>query len=97
MTTDTSTHDDRSHRPFWFSFVFYLLGRPPALTRHQWRVLGLVSIVSLFEQYDVYLLALNLKHIQADLGIPDARLGLLGSVVRGGALLALPQIGRAHV
>jgi hypothetical protein len=28
-------------------------------------VLGLVSIVSLFEQYDVYLFSLNLKHIQA--------------------------------
>jgi putative MFS transporter len=53
-------------------------------------VLGLVSIVSLFEQYDVYLLSLNLKQIQADLGIAESQLGLLGSLVRSGALFALP-------
>jgi putative MFS transporter len=53
-------------------------------------VLGLVSIVSLFEQYDVYLFSLNLKQIQADLGIAEAQLGWLGGLVRSGALFALP-------
>src|SRR5262245_1073101 len=81
--------DDRSYRPRWLRFAPFL-GRPPALTRHQWRVLGLVSIVSLFEQYDVYLLSLNLNQIQADLGIAEERLGFLGSLVRSGALFALP-------
>jgi putative MFS transporter len=52
-------------------------------------VLGLVAIVSLFEQYDLYLFSLNLKHIQADLAIDEARLGLLGSIVRAGSLLAV--------
>jgi putative MFS transporter len=81
--------DDRSYRPRWLRFAPFL-GRPPALTRRQWRVLGLVSIVSLFEQYDVYLFSLNLKQIQADLGIAEQQLGWLGGLVRSGALFALP-------
>lgn len=81
--------DDRSYRPRWLRFAPFL-GRPPALTRRQWRVLGLVSIVALFEQYDVYLFSLNLKQIQADLGIAESQLGLLGGLVRTGALFALP-------
>lgn len=81
--------DDRSHRPGWLRFAPFL-GRPPALTRRQWRVLGLVSIVSLFEQYDVYLFSLSLKQIQADLGIAESDLGLLGGLVRSGAIFALP-------
>jgi putative MFS transporter len=94
--------DDRSYRPRWLRFAPFL-GRPPALTRHQWRVLGLVSIVSLFEQYDVYLLSLNLKQIQADLGIAEEQLGFLGGLVRSGALFALPltlaadRIGRRRM
>ncbi len=80
--------DDRSHRPRWLRLAPFV-GRPPALTRRQWRVLGLVSIVSLFEQYDVYLLSLNLKQIQADLGIAESDLGFLGGLVRAGALLAI--------
>jgi MFS family permease len=103
MAMHTPTPDDRSYRPFWFNFVFYLIGRPPALTRHQWRVLGIVSIVSLFEQYDVYLFSLNLKQIQADLGIAESSLGWIASAVRAGAFLALPltlaadRLGRRRV
>jgi len=94
--------DDRSYRPRWLRFAPFL-GRPPALTRRQWRVLGLVSIVSFFEQYDVYLFSLNLKQIQADLGIAESSLGLLGGLVRAGALLALPvtlaadRLGRRRI
>ena len=81
--------DDRSYQPGWLRYAPFL-GRPPALTRRQWRVLGLVSVVSLFEIYDVFLLSLNLKQIQADLGIPEAQLGLLGGLVRAGAFFSLP-------
>src|SRR5262245_54452205 len=94
--------DEAGYRPVWFRLAPFL-GRAPALTRRQWRVLGLVSIVSLFEQYDVYLFALNLKRIQADLAIGESSLGLLGSVVRAGALLAFPialmadRLGRRRV
>jgi putative MFS transporter len=64
------------------------LGRAPALTRRQWRVLGLVSLVTLFEQYDLSLFSLALKQIQAELAIPEARLGEFGALVRLGALPA---------
>ncbi|HVH20339.1 MAG TPA: MFS transporter [Myxococcota bacterium] len=81
--------DDRSYRPRWLRFAPFL-GRPPALTRRQWRVLGLVSIVSLFEQYDVVLFSMSLKQVQADLGLSESSLGSLMSLVRSGALFSLP-------
>ena len=79
----------RDGRPGWYRLTWFL-GRPPALTDRQWKVLGLVAIVSLFEQYDLYLFSLNLKQIQADLAIAEASLGWLGSVVRAGALFSIP-------
>jgi MFS family permease len=80
--------EDADYRPFWFRLTPFL-GRPPQLSRHQWSVLGLVAIVSLFEQYDLYLFSLNLRHIQADLAIAEADLGWFGSLVRSGALLSV--------
>jgi putative MFS transporter len=53
-------------------------------------VLGLVSIVSLFEQYDVVLFSMSLKQVQAELGLSDSSLGFLSSLVRAGALFSLP-------
>jgi len=91
-----------SYRPRWLLLMPFL-GRPPALTRRQWSVLGLVASASFFEQYDVYLFALALKQIQAGLQIPEAQLGLLGSLVRFGALPAFlvllfaDRIGRRQV
>lgn len=96
------TDEDRTYRPLWLQFAPFL-GRPPALTRRQWRVLGLVAAASFFEQYDLYLFALALKQIQAGLGIPEAQLGFLGSLVRFGALpaflvaLIADRIGRRRV
>jgi MFS family permease len=93
---------DPRYRPLWFRLTPFL-GRPPPLTRRQWSVLGLVSLVSLFEQYDVYLFALNLAHIQRELGIDEGRLGLLGGLVRAGALgavlvtLAADRFGRRRL
>ena len=74
--------------PRWYRLAWFL-GRAPNLTTHQWKVLGLVSAVSIFEQYDVYLFALNLRQIQADLGIAESQVGLLGAVVRAGAFLSV--------
>jgi MFS family permease len=91
-----------SEPPRWLRLAPFL-GRPPQLTRHQWTVLGLVSIVSLFEQYDLYLFSLNLRHIQADLGIAEGQLGALGSIVRFGSLaavliaLAADRLGRRRI
>ncbi len=77
-----------SNVPFWYRFAWFL-GRPPDLTRYQWKLLGLVAAVSFFEQYDMYLFSLNLKQIQAELGIAESDLGLLGAVVRTGSFLAV--------
>ena len=77
-----------SNVPYWYRFAWFL-GRPPDLTRHQWKLLGLVAAVSFFEQYDIYLFSLNLKQIQEELGIQEAELGVLGAVVRAGAFLAV--------
>ena len=77
---------DRSP-PRWLRAAPFL-GKPPPLTQHQWRVLGLLAITSLFDQYDLQLFSLALKQIQADLAIPEAQLGELGAIVRLGALPA---------
>jgi len=88
--------------PAWYRLTPYL-GRPPALTPRQWRLLALVSLVSLFEQYDVYLFSLNLSHIQRELGIDEGQLGLLGGIVRAGAFgavllsLAADRFGRRRI
>ncbi len=74
--------------PGWYR-VAWFLGRAPPLSTSQWKLLGLVAAVSVFEQYDIYLFALNLKQIQADLSIPESQLGLLGAVVRAGSFLAV--------
>jgi MFS family permease len=74
--------------PRWYRFAWFL-GRAPDLTDRQWRVLGLVSAVSFFEMYDLYLFSLNLAHIQRELDIAEADLGFLGSIVRAGSLLSL--------
>ena len=74
--------------PGWYRAAWFL-GRAPALSTSQWKLLGLVAAVSVFEQYDIYLFALNLKQIQADLSIPESQLGLLGAVVRAGSFLAV--------
>ncbi len=78
----------RGERPVWYRFAWFL-GRAPALTHRQWQVLGLVSLVSLFEQYDLYLFALNLPLIQRELAVGEGRVGLLGGLVNAGALPAV--------
>ena len=78
---------ERTYRPKWLYYTPFL-GRAPELTRRQWRVLGLVAVASFFELYDLYLFQLALKHIQADLAVPEAQLGLFGSIVRFGGLPA---------
>ena len=104
---DTPSHrlaaaSGRASRPAWVRLAPFL-GRPPALTRRQWRVLGLVAMASFFEMYDLYLFALTLKQIQADLAIPEASLGVLGSLVRLGAFpaciiaLVADRVGRRKV
>jgi putative MFS transporter len=94
--------EDRTYRPAWLAAAPFL-GRPPELTRRQWRVLGLVAAASFFDQYDLFLFSLALKQIQAALAIPEEQIGYLGSLVRFGALpaflvaLVADRIGRRRV
>ena len=94
--------DDRTHRPIWL-WLTPFLGRPPPLTRRQWRVLGLVAFATLFDQYDRAIFALALPQIQASLAIPESDVGYLGSIVRLGSLpalgvaLAADRLGRRRV
>lgn len=66
-------------------------------------MLGLIGLVTLFDQYDLALFALALKQIQAELGIPEDQLGELGAIVRLGALPAFfltvlaDRLGRRRV
>jgi len=93
---------DRTWRPAWPVLVPFL-GRPPALSRHQWRVMGLIAVVNIFDQYDLMLFSLALKQIQADLAIPEHQVGELGAIIRLGALPAFlfgvlaDRIGRRRV
>ena len=98
---DSVSSEDRTP-PAWLKFAPFL-GRPPALTRHQWQIIGLLGLASLFDQYDLQLFSLALKQIQADLAIPEAQLGDLGAIVRLGALPAFlfavvaDRLGRRRV
>ena len=84
----------------WTRRVLGQISNAPALTQRETRVLWLVSLVSLFDQYDRSLIGLALPQIQAGLGIAEGQVGLLGSFVRLGALpaifiaLAADRIGR---
>lgn len=75
-------------RPRW-SLWLPFLSRAPELTQRQWAVLGLVSLASLFDQYDRSLMAMALPQIQAGLGISEGEVGVLASIVRLGSLPAL--------
>ena len=99
---DVPESEDRSWRPPWLVAVPFL-GTPPNLTRRQWRVMGLIAIATIFDQYDLMLFSLALKQIQAELMIPEAQLGELGAIVRLGALPAFfftvlaDRVGRKRV
>ena len=97
-----TSDDDRTYRPGWLRYAPFL-GRAPALTRRQWRLMGLIALVNLFDQYDLQLFGLALKQIQAELLIPEEQLGEFGAIVRLGALPAFlfgviaDRLGRRRV
>jgi len=65
--------------------------------------MGLIAIAICFDQYDMALLSMALKQIQADLGIGEAELGSIGAFVRLGALpsflivMAADLVGRRRI
>lgn len=78
----------KPYRPWWTYAIPYV-GRVPNLKPRQWHVLGLLSVAELFDSYDVGLLSLALKQIQAGVGISEGDVGWLTGVIRLGVLPAL--------
>ncbi|MBW2295277.1 MAG: MFS transporter [Deltaproteobacteria bacterium] len=89
-------------RPRWLVLTPFLRWAPE-LTERQWRVLGMLSVVGLFDQYDLSILSFALPEIQASLSIPEAQVGYLGSVIAMGAIpavlagLAADRLGRRRL
>ena len=80
----------------WYLAPFF--GRQPALPRELRSLIGLVSLGTAFEQYDVGLLNAALPQIAHDLAIAPADTGyLLGAIRLGGigTVLLLPFADRA--
>jgi MFS family permease len=74
------------HNPWW---IPPFLGRVPAnLGAPQLRLLAMVALALLFEEYDSAMLISALKHIARDLGMADQDLGLYLGLIRLGALPA---------
>jgi len=94
------TESPEAPQRMWIERFFGRISNAPKITPRQRRVLWLVSLVALFDQYDRSLIGLALPQIQAGLGIGEGQVGLLGSFVRLGALpalfiaLAADRIGR---
>jgi MFS family permease len=75
--------------PRWFR-LFFFLRAPEDLSRHHWRLLGLLGVTVLINHYDFGLLTAALLQIQTELAIPEAEVGRMVGVIRAGAILALP-------
>jgi MFS family permease len=91
----------RRRNPWWIPPFF---GSVPAdVGPGHLRVLGLVSLALLFEEYDISLLNGALPFISADLGMAEQHFGLYLGIIRLGALPALylvsfaDRVGRRRV
>lgn len=61
----------------------------PPFTPRQWRVFGISTTAGFFDNYDSALLSLALKQIQRGLGVAEASLGNMLSVIRLGYVASL--------
>jgi MFS family permease len=87
-TVATTAAERTAERPWWLKALPFL-GPAPALTRHQWRLLGVVGAANLFDNYGMAILGLALPQIQAGLGVAEAEVGALTAVVRLGVIPAI--------
>jgi hypothetical protein len=51
-----------AERPWWLKALPFL-GRAPALTPHQWRLMGVVGAANLFDNYGMAILGLALPQM----------------------------------
>ena len=86
-------------RPWWMRALPFL-GRAPALTGRQWRMLGVLGAANLIDGYDLAIMGLALPQIQSGLHVGEAEVGAMTAVVRLGVIPAVlltalaDQIGR---
>jgi MFS family permease len=66
-----------------------LITRYPPLTRHQWRVMGVLGAANLIDSYDLAILGLALPQIQMGLGVDESQIGALTAFVRLGVIPAI--------
>jgi MFS family permease len=87
--------------PWW---IPPFLGRiPPEITPAQLRLVGVIALAMLFENYDLSMLGSAIKYIREDFGLPQSEVGRLAALVRLGAIPALfvipfiDRLGRRRV
>jgi MFS family permease len=90
-----------SRNPWW---IPPFLGRvPPEVTPSQIRLVGVIALAMLFENYDLSMLGSAIKYIREDFGLPQSEVGRLTALVRLGAIPALfvipfiDRLGRRRV
>jgi putative MFS transporter len=75
-------------RPWWTKIFFYVRS-PQEVSDQQWRLLGVLGVTFLLNQYDMAIIGLALPQIQAGLGVAEEDVGGLMAAVRLGAAGAL--------
>jgi MFS family permease len=90
-----------ARNPWW---IPPFLGRvPPEITPAQLRLVGVIALALLFENYDLSMLGSAIKYIREDFGLPQSEVGRLTAWVRLGAVPAIfvipfiDRLGRRRV
>jgi len=85
LSADAGDSDSTPHR----ARFPWLVRQFPPFTPRQWRVFWISTTAGYFDNYDGALLGLALKQIQRGLGIAEAHLGNMLSIIRLGYLVSL--------
>jgi AAHS family benzoate transporter-like MFS transporter len=97
-----SSPDGLVGRPGWLRLTPHVT-HTPSLTDREWSVLAVIALISIFNRYNVALLATTIKQVQDDLGIPESQVGALTAIVHVGAVpalalfLAADRVGRRRL
>jgi MFS family permease len=87
---DAPAATPRARNPWW---IPPFLGSVPAeITPAQLRLLGIIALALLFENYDLSMLGSAIKFIREDFGLPQSEVGRLTAWMRLGALPAVVVI-----
>ncbi len=87
--SSVDSSEERVTRNLLFLRLLPFLGKAPALTRHQWRLIGVLGSANLIDGYDIGIFGLALPQIQQGLGIAEGDIGRLTAIVRLGVVPAM--------